>query len=247
MALVRIAVIGGTGFIGARLVHNLEAGGHEVGAHGRSTGLDLVTGERLSEALSEVDVVVNTIDAPSFDATAATFFQTTTENLLAAAARARVKHIVLLSIVGIDRVSGVEYYKAKLLQEKLIQAGPTPYSIVRATQFMDFIAAIMSWTTEGDVVRLPTTTLQPVAAADLVDVLAEVATDRPRNGIVNVAGPDIVSLDELGRQALQAHPDARTVVVDESAGLFSAVSGDAIIAPPDARLAPTSYSDFLAN
>lgn len=247
MTSMKIAVVGGTGFIGAPLVRKLDAEGYNVRACSLSTGLDLLTGQGLPEALNGVDVAVNTIDAPSFDAAAEAFFRTTTTNLLTEVSRAGVRHLVLLSIVGIDRVPTVDYYRAKLLQEKLVQEGPTPYSIVRATQFMEFIVGIMSWTTEGATVRLPTTPLQPVAAADVIDVLAEVSVDQPHNGTLNVAGPEIVSLAELGRRTLQAHPDGRTVVVDESAGLYAAVPGDALVAPPGTRLSPTTYSEFLAR
>lgn len=244
---MKIAVIGGTGFIGSQLVQKLSAGGAETCAHGKSTGLDLLTGEGLRDAVSGVDVIVNTIEVPNFDAQAAPFFRTTTENLLAGAQQAGVKHLVLLSIVGIDRVPDVDYYRAKLLQENLLKTGPVSYSIVRATQFMEFVETILSWTTEGNTVRLPTTPLQPVAASEVVDTLVDVATAQPLNGTLNIAGPDIIPLDELGRRTLQAHPDGRTVVVDESAGLFAAVSGDALTAPSDARLTRTTYSDFLKS
>lgn len=244
---MKVEVIGGSGFIGARLVETLRAQGHQVGAHSRASGLDLLTGAGLSAALQGADVVVNSIDAPSFDAAAAAFFRTTSEHLLSAAAAAGVKHLVLLSIVGIDRVPDVAYYQAKLLQEALLQAGPVPYTIVRATQFMEFIEAVLSWTTEGDVVRLPTTLLQPVAAKDVVEALADVVNGAPLGGILDVAGPEVIALDELGRRTLQARPDGRRVVTDETAGLYAAVPRDAIIAPPGARLAPTRYADFLAQ
>ncbi|WP_055590396.1 SDR family oxidoreductase [Streptacidiphilus griseoplanus] len=242
---MRIAVVGGTGFVGSRLVARLGATGCEVSAHGRSTGLDLLTGEGLRQAVDGAGVVVDTIDAPSFDAAAAPFFRTTTQNLLAAAEAAGVGHVVLLSIVGIDRVPDADYYRAKVLQEDLVKAGPVPYSIVRATQFMEFIAGIMDWTTEGKAVHLPTTPLQPIAADEVVDTLAEVATGTSLNGTLDIAGPEAVPLDELGRATLRARPDGRRVVVDPSAGLFAAVPGDALTAPSGARLARTRYADWL--
>lgn len=244
--ILRISVIGGSGFIGARLVEELVARGHRVGAHARSTGVDLLTGAGLSAAVGGADVVVDTIDAPSFDAAAARFFRTTTGNLLAACEAAGVEHVLLLSIVGIDRVPAVDYYRAKRVQEQVLQAGSIPHSIVRTTQFMEFVETILSWTTEGDVVRLPTTLLQPVAARDVVDALADIATGSPLGGILDVAGPDVIALDELGRRTLQARPDGRRVVIDESAGLYAAVPHDAIIAPAGARLGATRYRDFLA-
>ncbi|MEU4095815.1 NAD(P)H-binding protein [Streptomyces sp. NPDC026673] len=242
---MKIAVIGGRGFVGSRLVDRLTAMGHEVGAHDRSSGVDLLTGNGLRGALEDADVVVNTIDAPSFDAEAGPFFHSTTENLLRAAADAGVGHIVLLSIVGIDRVTDVDYYTAKILQEDLLANGPIPYSIVRATQFMEFIERIMDWTSEGDTVRLPTTRIQPIAVAEVVDALAGVATGPPLNGTLNVAGPDVYTLDEIGRLTLRAHHDDRHVVVDESAGIFAAVPEDAITAPADARIGGTHYTDWL--
>ncbi|MGA5648345.1 SDR family oxidoreductase [Streptomyces seoulensis] len=242
---MKIAVVGAGGFVGSRLVRKLRSEGHEVTAHDRSTGVDLLTGEGVPEALAGADTVVNTIDAPSFDEDAVPFFRTTTQTLLNAAEGAGVGNVVLLSIVGIDQVPDVAYYRAKLEQERLLEAGPVPYTIVRATQFMDFIEPVMSWTTSGDTVRLPTTRLQPVAVEDVVDTLAEAATTPPRNGIVNVAGPDVFPLDDLARRTLDAHPDGRHVVVDEEAGLFGQVPHDAIIAPPGARLGATSYEQWL--
>ncbi|RZU45495.1 uncharacterized protein YbjT (DUF2867 family) [Streptomyces sp. BK022] len=242
---MKIAVVGAGGFVGSRLVRKLRSEGHEVTAHDRSTGVDLLTGEGVPEALAGADTVVNTINAPGFDETAVPFFRTTTETLLTAAEQAGVGNVVLLSIVGIDQVPDVAYYRAKLEQERLVEAGPVPYTIVRATQFMDFVQPIMSWTTSGDTVRLPTTRLQPVAVEDVVDTLAEAATTPPRDGIVNVAGPDVFSLADLGRLTLRAHPDGREVTVDENAGLFGQVPHDAIIAPPDARVGTTSYAQWL--
>ncbi|MET7678769.1 SDR family oxidoreductase [Streptomyces seoulensis] len=242
---MKIAVVGAGGFVGSRLVRKLRSEGHEVTAHDRSTGVDLLTGEGVPEALAGAGTVVNTIDAPSFDEDAVPFFRTTTQTLLNAAEGAGVGNVVLLSIVGIDQVPDVAYYRAKLEQERLLEAGPVPYTIVRATQFMDFIEPVMSWTTSGDTVRLPTTRLQPVAVEDVVDTLAEAATTPPRNGIVNVAGPDVFPLDDLARRTLDAHPDGRHVVVDEEAGLFGQVPHDAIIAPPGARLGATSYEQWL--
>ncbi|MGI5138062.1 SDR family oxidoreductase [Streptomyces sp. CA-106110] len=242
---MKIAVIGGTGFVGSRLVDRLRAADHEVAAHGRSSGLDLQSGEGLQEALGSADVVVDTIDAPGFDETASEFFHVTMENLLQAAERAGIGHIVLLSIVGIDRVPDVAYYRAKVLQEVLVVEGPIPYSIVRATQFMEFIDKIVGWTSDGSTVRLPTTRLQPVAVAEAVDTLADVATGPPLNGTISVAGPDVFPLDELGRLTLRVRDDRRSVVTDESAGLFAAVPTEAIIAPADARIGSIRYTDWL--
>ncbi|MEV5388492.1 SDR family oxidoreductase [Streptomyces sp. NPDC052721] len=243
---MRIAVIGGTGFVGSRLVDRLRANHHEAVAHGRSSGLDLLTGEGLRDALVAADVVVDTIDAPSFDEKAIPFFRTTTANLLRAAEQAGVGHIVLLSIVGIDRVPDVDYYNAKVVQEALVREGPIPYSIVRATQFMEFIDKIVDWTSDSDSVRLPTTRLQPIAVGEVVDTLARVATGPPLNDTLSVAGPDVFPLDELGRLTLRARHDRRSVVTDESAGLFSAVPSDAIVAPSGATIGRVHYLDWVA-
>ena len=244
---MHIAVVGGTGFIGSRLVTRLDVAGHTVSSHARSTHLDLLTGAGLPEALVEADVVVNTIDAPSFDEEAPEFFRATTENLLRAAERADVRHVVLLSVVGADRVPDVAYYRGKVLQENVVKGGPLPYSIVRATQFMEFVETIAGWTSADDAVRLPSTLLQPVAAEDVVAFLAEVTTGPPRDATLDIAGPDVVPLDELGRRLLRAHRDRREVVTDEEAGVFGAVHPrDAVVTQaPGARLGRVRFEEWL--
>ncbi|MFI9261864.1 NAD(P)H-binding protein [Streptomyces sp. ISID311] len=243
---MKIAVIGGTGLIGSRVVKKLNAAGHEAVPHSQSTGVDVITGEGLAEAVAGADVVVNLTNSPTFDDASPGFFQTSMDNLLAAAQKGGVGHVVILSIVGADQVPGLDYYRAKVLQEDILKAGPIPYSIVHATQFMEFMEAFLSWTTEGDTVRLPTTPLQPIAAQDVSDAVADVAVGAPLNGALDIAGPDVVPLDELGRITLVAHPDGRTVVTDDTAGMFAAVPGDVLTAKDDARIAPTHYSDWLS-
>ncbi|PBC85933.1 MULTISPECIES: SDR family oxidoreductase [unclassified Streptomyces] len=243
---MKIAVIGGTGLIGSRVVKKLNAAGHEAVPHSQSTGVDVITGEGLAEAVAGADVVVNLTNSPTFDDASPAFFQTSMDNLLAAAQKGGVGHVVILSIVGADQVPGLDYYRAKVLQEDILKAGPIPYSIVHATQFMEFMDAFLSWTTEGDTVRLPTTPLQPIAAEDVSDAVADVAVGAPLNGALDIAGPDVVPLDELGRITLVAHPDGRTVVTDDTAGMFAAVPGDVLTAKDDARIAPTHYSDWLS-
>ncbi|MEV0113699.1 NAD(P)H-binding protein [Streptomyces sp. NPDC050844] len=242
---MKITVIGGTGLIGSQLVSKLRTAGHEVVASSLSTGVDLLTGAGLDQALEGADTVVNVSNSPTFDAASPDFFRTTTGNLLAAGERAGVHHQVILSIVGVDQVPRLDYYRAKTLQEDLLRQGPTAYSIVRATQFFEFMDAVLSWTTDEHTVRLPATRIQPIATPDVVDALADVATAAPRNGTLEVAGPDVFPLDELGRLTLAARKDDRTVVTDEQAGMFAAVDGDVLIAGPDARLAPTRYEDWL--
>ncbi|MFC7331342.1 SDR family oxidoreductase [Marinactinospora rubrisoli] len=243
---MNVAVIGGTGLIGSRVVANLNAAGHQAVPHSLSTGVDVVTGRGVEAAVAGADVVVNLTNSPTFDAASLGFFRTSMRNLLTASERAGAGHFVILSIVGADRVPGLDYYRAKVLQEDILKAGPVPYSIVRATQFMEFMDAILAMTTEGDTVRLPRTPIQPIAAADVSRIVAEVAAGRPLNGTLDIAGPDVYPLDELGRLTLAARGDRRSVVTDDTAGMFAAVHGDAIIAPDGARIAPTRYPDRLS-
>ncbi|MFI5669951.1 SDR family oxidoreductase [Streptomyces sp. NPDC051704] len=242
---MKITVIGGTGLIGSQLVSTLRAAGHEVVAASLSSGVDLLTGAGLDQALAGAETVVNVTNSPTFDEASPDFFRTTMGNLLAAGERAGVGHQVILSIVGVDRVPQLDYYRAKTLQEDVLKQGPTPYSIVRATQFFEFMDAVLAWTADDHTVRLPSTPVQPMAAADVVAALAEVATGAPLNGTVDVAGPDVLALDALGRLTLSARQDARTVVTDERAGMFAAVEGDVLTGGPDARLASTSYEEWL--
>ncbi|WP_371525240.1 NAD(P)H-binding protein [Streptomyces sp. NBC_01283] len=243
---MNITVIGGTGLIGSQLVSRLREAGHEVVASSLSTGVDLLTGAGLGEALKGADTVVNVTNSPTFDEASLDFFRTSVGHLLAAGERAGVRHQVILSIVGVDQVPQLDYYRAKALQEDLLRQGPTPYSIVRATQFFEFMDAVMTWTADDRTVRLPATPIQPVATAEVVQTLADVATAEPLNGTLDVAGPDVFPLDELGRLTLSARKDPRTIVTDDTAGMFAAVEGDVLIAGPGARVAPTHYEDWLA-
>jgi uncharacterized protein YbjT (DUF2867 family) len=242
---MKFTVIGGTGRIGSQVVEKLTAAGHEAVPAAPSTGVDLITGKGLDEAMEGADVVINLANSPTFDEASLDFFRTSMTNLLAAGEGAGVGHQVVLSIVGVDQVPQLDYYRAKTLQEELLRQGPAPYSIVRATQFFEFMDAVLSWTSDDSTVRLPATRLQPMAAADVVDAVVEVSTGAPVQGIWNVAGPDVFPLDELGRITLAARQDNRTVVTDDRAGMFAAVTGDVLIAGPDAHLAPTHYRDWL--
>lgn len=244
---MKIAVLGGTGLIGSQVVTILRAAGHEAVPLSPSTGVDLLTGQGLSDGLAGADVVVNLTNSPTFDDASPAFFRTTMDNLLGAAARAGVGHAVILSIVGVDQVPDLDYYRAKALQEDILTAGPIPYSIVRATQFFEFVEAILSWTADDTTVRLPSTPVQPMAAADVAQAVAEVSMGAPLEGIRNVAGPDVFALDELGRITLAARADQRTVTTDNGAGMFAAVSGDVLIARDDAVRAPTTYREWLAR
>ncbi|MEU6774824.1 NAD(P)H-binding protein [Streptomyces sp. NPDC046759] len=242
---MKIAVIGGTGLIGSQVVKDLNAAGHQAVPHSKSTGVDVISGEGLDQAVAGADVVVNLTNSPTFDEASPAFFQTSMDNLLAAAHKGGVGHFVVLSIVGADQVPELDYYKAKVLQEKLLAAGPVPYSIVRATQFMEFMDAVLSWTADGDTVRLPATPIQPIASKDVADAVAQVAVGAPLNGIRNIAGPEIFSLDELGRITLSHKGDNRTVVTDPAAGMFAVVKGD-VLTDKNAQLAPTRYTDWLS-
>ncbi|MEV4619481.1 NAD(P)H-binding protein [Asanoa sp. NPDC049573] len=244
---MKIAVIGGTGLIGSQVVKLVNLGGHEAVPLSPSNGVDLLTGTGLAEGLKGADVVVNLSNSPTFDDASPGFFRTTMDNLLAAAEDAGVGHAVILSIVGAELVPDLVYYRAKVLQEDILKAGPVPYSIVRATQFFEFMETTLSWTSDANTVRLPSTLIQPMAAADVARAVADVVVGKPLEGTRDVAGPEVFTLDELGRVTLAAKGDKRPVVVDDGAGMFAAVHGDAIIAKDGAVIATTTYRDWLAR
>ncbi|GGJ55802.1 SDR family oxidoreductase [Streptomyces brasiliensis] len=243
---MKFAVFGGTGLIGSQVVKRLNGDGHEAVPHSMSTGVDVITGQGVEEAVADAEVVVNLTNSPTFDDASPPFFRTSMDNILGAARKAGAGHAVILSIVGVDKVPELDYYRAKLLQEDILKDGSIPYSIVRATQFMEFMDAVLSWTTEGDAVRLPSTPIQPIAAREVADTVADVAAGTPLNGTVEVGGPDVFPLDELGRITLEARPDGRTVVTDDTAGMFAAVPGDALVTKAGALIAPTHYRDWLS-
>lgn len=244
---MKIVVIGGTGLIGSQVVKILNASGHEAVPHSPSTGVDLLSGQGLPEALKGADVVINLTNSPTFDDASPAFFQKTMDNLLTAAKDAGVGHAVILSIVGAELVPGLVYYRAKVLQEDILKAGPVPYSIVRATQFYEFVDAVLSWTADENTVRLPATLVQPMASADVAQAVADVSVGTPLQGTRSVAGPEVFPLDELGRITLAAHSDHRAVVTDGTAGMFAAAAGDALIAKDDTVIAKTTYREWLAR
>lgn len=243
---MKIAVFGGTGLIGSQVVKKLNAAGHEAVPYSQSTGVDIITGQGLHEAVNDADVVVNLTNSPTFDDASIAFFQTSMDKLLAASKQAAVQHFVILSVVGAELVPDLDYYRAKVLEEDILKAGSIPYSIVRATQFMEFMDATLAMTTEGEQVRLPRTPIQPIAGADVASVVAEVAAGTPLDGVLNVGGPDVYPLDDLGRMILETKHDDHSIVTDDTAGMFAAVQGSAILTPSGARIAPTHYSDWLA-
>ncbi|MFC8063844.1 SDR family oxidoreductase [Streptomyces sp. NPDC057293] len=242
---MKVAVIGGTGLIGSKVVEKLKAAGHEAVPHSLSTGVDVVSGQGVAQAVAGADVVVNLTNSPTFDDASPAFFRTSMGNLLTAAHEGGVGHFVVLSIVGVDKVPELDYYRAKALQEELLRSGPVPYSIVRATQFMEFMDAVMTWTADADTVRLPATPIQPIAAEDVAEAVAQVAYGAPLNGIRDIGGPEVFALDELGRLTLSHKGDARSVVTDPTAGMFAAVKGD-VLTDMNAHLAPTRYADWLS-
>ncbi|MEU0388757.1 SDR family oxidoreductase [Streptomyces chartreusis] len=242
---MKIVVVGGTGLIGSQVVALLRDKGHDAVAAAPSTGVDTLTGEGLAEALKGADVVVDVSNSPSFDTEPALdFFTRSARNLFAAEQEAGVRHHVGLSIVGVDQVPGYGYYEAKVAQENAVRGSGVPYSIVRATQFFEFVAPVMAMSTEGTQVRLPSTRLRPIASADVAAAVAEAAQGEPSNGIRNIAGPDVHGLDRLGELTLAAKPDGRTVVTDETAGLFAGMP-DVLTGDGTAHLASTRYEEWL--
>jgi uncharacterized protein YbjT (DUF2867 family) len=246
---MKIVVIGGTGLIGSPLVKMLQERGHEAVAASPSKGVNAVTGEGLAAALAGADVVVDVANSPSFDdEPVMNFFEASTRNLLAAEATAGVKHHVVLSVVGTDRLPSSGYFRAKLKQETLIKAGPIPYTILRATQFHEFIASISYSGGSGQTVHLPTALMQPIAAGDVSAALAEIAVQPPANGMVEIGGPEKFKMFEIVRRALEANHDGREVVGDPNATYFGAPLDDkSLVADDGSLMGPTRYEAWLGR
>ena len=218
---MKIVVIGGTGVLGSKVVGTLRDRGHDTIAASRSTGVDALTGEGLADALTGADVVVDVSNAPSFDAgPAMEFFTTSTKNLVAAARGAGVGHYVAVSIVGCDQLPESGYMRAKVAQEELVEHAEMPYTIVRATQFVEFTDTITASLTVGDQVRVPDALIQPISTRALADELARVAEAQPIDGIDNVGGPDKITFEQMARGVLAKQGDSKTVVVDPDASLL---------------------------
>src|SRR2546429_1691295 len=210
---MKIIVIGGTGLIGTKVVKNLREKGHEAVAASPSKGINSVTGEGLAEALVGAQVVVDVANAPSWeDKAVLEFFETSGRNLLAAEAAAGVGHHVALSVVGTDRLLANGYFRAKMAQEKLIKASSIPYTIVRSTQFFEFVIGIAQLATEGQTVRLPAAMMQPIVSDDVADVVVDVALAKPLNSTIELAGPERSRMEEVVRQFLSANGGARKVI-----------------------------------
>jgi uncharacterized protein YbjT (DUF2867 family) len=246
---MKIVVIGGSGLIGSKLVEKLREAGHDALPASPDSGVDTLTGEGLQEALEGAQVVVDVSNAPAWDdAAVMDFFQTSSRNILAAETAARVSHHVALSVVGTDRLQESGYFRAKLAQEEAIKAASVPYTILRATQFFEFLGRIADSSTDGDTVRLPPVLIQPEAADDVASALAEVAVSAPVNGIVELAGPEPFRFDELARRVLRAKNDPRRVTADVHARYFGAELDEHSLTPGDSpRIAPTRFEDWLSQ
>jgi uncharacterized protein YbjT (DUF2867 family) len=246
---MKVVIIGGTGLIGSKLVTRLRGDGHQAVPASPDTGVNTLTGEGLAQVLTGAAVVIDVSNSPSFeDAAVLKFFETSTGNLLAAEVAAGVGHHVALSIVGCDRVPESGYLRAKVAQEKLIRSSRIPYSIVRATQFFEFLKRIADEATDGNRVRIPPVLFQPIAAADVASAVGRVAVGAPLNGILEVAGPQQFRFDEFIRLGLGARHDPREVVADPHARYFGAALGERALVPePNARLGEIRFEDWLAQ
>lgn len=247
---MKVIVIGGSGLIGKQLVTVLQQQGHDVIAASRSTGINSVTGTGLVAAVSGREVVIDVSNAPSFeDQAVMEFFTASSTNALAAAKRAGVKHYIALSVVGTERLQASGYFRAKLVQEKLIAESGLPYTILRASQFFEFIAAIAESGNQADSnsVRMPTALIQPVASADVVSALAELLKSAPANGIIDLAGPDKLQIAQLVSRYFAAKQDGRQVIADADATYFGTPLTHDELVPvrPNALLGASRFSDWL--
>jgi uncharacterized protein YbjT (DUF2867 family) len=246
---MKIVVIGGSGLIGTKLVNKLRQLGHEVVAASPTSGVNTITGEGLAEALAGAQVVVDVANSPSWeDKAVLEFFETSGRNLIAAEAAAGVGHHIALSVVGTERLLASGYFRAKMAQETLIKASPVPYTIVRATQFFEFVGGIAQSATDGQTVRLSPALVQPIVSDDVAAALVQVVVGTPLNGTVELAGPERLRLDELVRQFLTAHRDARKVTTDVHALYFGIELNDQSLTPGNnPRIGPTRFEDWLSR
>lgn len=244
---MKIVVIGGSGLIGKKLVSKLRERGHEAIAASPSSGVNAVTGEGLAEALAGAQVVVDVTNSPSFEDTAVLeFFEKSTRNLLAAEAKAGVAHHIVVSIVGADRIPDSGYMRAKVAQEKLIQSAAIPYTIVRATQFFEFIEAIIAqFPSDEQTVYLPSAFIQPILTDDVVAALVDITLGAPANSIVDLAGPDRFRFEEIVRQFLIATHDSRQIIVDSRARYFGAALNDQLVPQGNSRIGSSHFEDWL--
>lgn len=246
---MKIVVIGGSGLIGSKLVKILRERGHDVLSASPSSGVNAVTGEGLTQALDGAQVVVDVANAPVWeDQAVLEFFEESGRNLLAAEAAAGVRHHVALSVVGTDRLLASGYFRAKMAQEKLIEASLVPFTIARATQFFEFVGAIAQSGTDGQTIRLPPAMMQPIVSDDVAAALADIAVAQPLHGVVELAGPEKIRMDELVRQFLAASRDTRHVMTDPQAGYFGTAVNDRSLTPGDnPRTGHTHFADWLSH
>jgi uncharacterized protein YbjT (DUF2867 family) len=244
---MKIVVIGGTGLIGSKVVARLEKSGHEVVAASPDSGVNTLTGEGLADALRGAAVVVDVSNSPSFDdAAVLEFFETSTRNQLDAEEKAGVGHHVALSVVGTQQMGDSGYFRAKIAQEVLITGSSIPFTIVHATQFFEFLPALADMHADGDTVRVPAALFRPMAADDVGDAVARAAEAPPVNGIVEVGGPEVFSLEELVGRALEARGDDRKVIADPNARYSGSRIGERTLLPDDAAtLGTTRYDDWV--
>jgi uncharacterized protein YbjT (DUF2867 family) len=246
---MKIIVIGGSGLIGTKLVNNLsQLRNHAVAASPRS-GVNTLTGEGLTDVMAGAQVVVDVSNSPSFeDSAVMRFFETSTRNLIAAETAAGVMHHVALSVVGTERLQASGYFRAKMMQEQLIKASGIPFTIVRATQFFEFLGAIANEAGQGQSLHLSPALVQPIAADDVAAALTDFAVRSPMNGTVEIAGPEAIGLDEAVRRYLAAHEDPRAVITDVHARYFGLALNDYSLTPgKGAQLAPTRLEDWLGQ
>jgi uncharacterized protein YbjT (DUF2867 family) len=246
---MKIVVVGGTGLVGSKVITLLRAAGQDAAAAAPSTGVDTLTGQGLDAALNGAEVVVDLVNSRSFEAKPAMdFFSRHEKNLLAAEQRAGVRHHVALSIVGADRSPDVGYFRAKIAQEDLIKASGVPYTIIRATQFMEFLGGIADAGQKNGVVDIATGLFQPIAADDVAAAVAEAATSAPRNGTIEIAGPERAPFDEIVRRYLEMTGDKRSVHADPEARYFGGrVERLSLVPTGDARLGRTTLADWVEH
>ncbi|MDI7863441.1 SDR family oxidoreductase [Rhizobiaceae bacterium n13] len=246
---MKAVIIGGSGLIGTRVAEILASGGHEVIAASRRNGIDAVTGEGLAEALAGADVLVDVSNSPSFeDQAVMEFFQKTTTNLAKTGKQAGIRHFVALSVVGTDRLPENGYFRAKLAQETIIRSSGIPYTILRATQFIEFLDAIAYTATSGNEVRVSTAFLQPIAANDVSRFVAEAAQASPANGIIEIAGPERFPMDVVVKEYLALKEDARTVIGDAEAEYFGAkLLPGSLVSDENPKLGSTTLKKWLAD
>ena len=246
---MKIVVIGGTGLIGSKTIALLRDAGHDALTAAPSTGVNTVTGEGLDEALADAQVVIDLANSPSFEASAVLdFFSTHETNLLAAEARAGIRHHVVLSIVGTDRSPDNGYFRAKVAQEALIKASTVPYTIIRSTQFMEFLGSIADGGLKDGRIHIATGLFQPIAADDVAAIVAEVAQSAPSNGTLEIAGPDRAPFNEIVGRYLAGTDDPRPIIADPDAPYFgSRVEYDSLVPQGEARLGGIDLTEWLAR